>query len=96
LEFAVVGKWKTTLLKYLEKSIKENFDESDNYRVIHFNPWASAGFEDLQRDLLETLIKELQKIEWKQNVEQGKRNIQEISSIFKLFKVCEAYSSCCI
>lgn len=66
------GSGKTTLLSFIEESIQEHYKyENNNFRIIHFNPWASTGIEELQRNLLETIIKELETIKWKEGVKKA-------------------------
>lgn len=71
----ICGKWgsgKTTLLTFVEEALQKHYEnEGNNFRVIHFNPWASTGIEELQRNLLETIIKELETIKWKEGVKKA-------------------------
>jgi predicted KAP-like P-loop ATPase len=71
----ITGPWgsgKSTLLSFIERHLQElHFDEQESYKIIHFNPWANSisDIEELQRALLEAIIKELESIKWKDKIE---------------------------
>jgi ABC-type lipoprotein export system ATPase subunit len=77
----ICGKWgsgKTTLLNFIEESIGDHYsNDRSTFRIIHFNPWESNGIEELQRNLLETIIKELKTIEWKENVKKANESFKK-------------------
>ncbi|MGN6401091.1 MAG: KAP family P-loop NTPase fold protein [Flavisolibacter sp.] len=67
------GSGKSTLLSFLEKELNDFYqDDIEKYKIIHFNPWANntIDHEELERNFLEVLIKELQSIHWRKNIEE--------------------------
>jgi hypothetical protein len=73
----ITGPWgsgKSTLLSFIEKHLCKMQDgKPEHLKIIHFNPWVSAFLdsEELQRALLETIIKELENMPWKNKLDKG-------------------------
>lgn len=78
----ICGKWgsgKSTLLRYIEEAVNAHFDNNNrSYKVIRFNPWSSTNVEETEKDFIETVLDELQKIAWK-------KDLEEKNNIFKSF-----------
>jgi hypothetical protein len=73
------GSGKSTLLSFIEQELNEAYhNDKDKYRIIHFNPWAHASMEgdELERDLLETILRNLQEITWKQKLEEKNNHLK--------------------
>lgn len=77
----ICGKWgsgKSTLINYIEAEI-ESFYGSDNskYKIIQFNSWANSNEKDLQRALLETILKNVEQISWKTTIKNANEKIKK-------------------
>ena len=73
------GSGKSTLLSFIEQELHGSYqNDQDKYRIIRFNPWAHASIEgdELERDLLETILQKLQEITWKQKLEEKNNHLK--------------------
>lgn len=78
----ICGKWgsgKTTLLNFIQKHIENEYKGSrQEFRTLNFNSWAHTEENELERALLEKILKELESIQWKTKVEES-------NSVFKKY-----------
>jgi hypothetical protein len=66
------GSGKSTLLHFIESALLDNYrDDVEKCVIIHFNPWENEKSEDLQRNFLEAVIRQLENIKWKNKVEDA-------------------------
>lgn len=86
----ICGKWgsgKTTLLAYVENEIQQYYNcDAEKFKIIHFNPWTSSEQEEMQRDLLETILKELEGINWKTSINKTNEKIKNYLKYFEHLK----------
>lgn len=68
----ICGKWgsgKSTLIHFIETEIKNYYAaDTTSYKIIQFNSWANSSENDLQRSLLETILRNIEKTSWKKTV----------------------------
>lgn len=78
----ISGRWgsgKSTLLQFIESALQDTYgNDREKFIIIHFNPWENEKSEDLQRNFLETVIRQLEKVKWK-------NDIQDANNIFKKY-----------
>jgi hypothetical protein len=88
----IAGKWgsgKSTLLSFIENHLHNAYNRNkDQYRIIRFNPWASSTLETeaLHRNLLETVINELEKINWKRKIKDTDNKLKKYAKYLQHLK----------
>ena len=85
----ICGKWgsgKTTLLSYIEKELKNSQINKDEICIIQFNPWANSGLGELQRDLLENILRNLEKVNWKERAKSANEVLKKYLNYLNYLK----------
>lgn len=77
----ICGKWgsgKSTFIHYLEEAIT-NYYQGDisKFTIIPFNSWAHSSEKDLQRALLETVLKKIETTPWKKSIKTANEKIKK-------------------
>ena len=87
----VSGSWgsgKSTLLSFIKNHLDIAYkSNSDSYQVITFNSWANTGIEEIERSLLESIIQALDKIKWKEPLEEANNSFKKYLKYLNYLKV---------
>lgn len=71
-----MGSGKSTLINFIEKEIRSYYAEDNtSYKIIQFNTWANSNENDLQRALLETILRNIEQVSWRRTVKDASDKI---------------------
>lgn len=77
----ICGSWgsgKTTFLKFIENAIHQtNINSYARYKIVHFNPWEITSQDDIERNLLESIINNIESLQWKDNIKTADETLKK-------------------
>jgi predicted KAP-like P-loop ATPase len=78
ITFGICGPWgsgKSTLISYIISNITNRNNEQ--FKLIKYNSWANLSHDEIERNFIETILREIDSINWKTKLKKADSTLKD-------------------